>query len=187
MEEDLHTICTRSASLLHTRELQCWVTRGQGPQGESAACQCLPSESTLVRTLPVTLRSARGVTSAGAGTAFQAGALASRGVSKRNCGGCTQRREDRLWQRSRVETAPGGETLCAQSPGHGWSRVLRRSPWFRSLAWLMLSSWLDHLAGSCRQHREMRLSPGTIMPPRPPWVRAWPRRTTRCTSLACTP
>jgi hypothetical protein len=71
VEEDLHIICTRSASLLHTRELRFWVTRGQGPQGESlawfgCACQCLPSESTLVRTLPVSLRSVRGVTSAGA-------------------------------------------------------------------------------------------------------------------------
>ena len=32
-EEDLHTVCMRSASLLHTPELQCSVTRGQGPQG----------------------------------------------------------------------------------------------------------------------------------------------------------
>src|SRR6266487_1585908 len=32
-EEDLHTVCMRSASLPHTPELQCSVTRGQGPQG----------------------------------------------------------------------------------------------------------------------------------------------------------
>ena len=31
--EDLHTICTRSASLLHTRELRCYATKGQGSQG----------------------------------------------------------------------------------------------------------------------------------------------------------
>jgi len=30
-EEDLHTIYMRSASLLHTGGLRCWVTKGQGP------------------------------------------------------------------------------------------------------------------------------------------------------------
>jgi hypothetical protein len=30
-EEDLHVICTRSASLLHTRELRCWMA-GPGPR-----------------------------------------------------------------------------------------------------------------------------------------------------------
>jgi hypothetical protein len=30
VEEDLHTICMRYASLLHTHELRCYVTRGQG-------------------------------------------------------------------------------------------------------------------------------------------------------------
>ena len=28
-QEDLHIICTRSASFLHTRELRCWVTRAR--------------------------------------------------------------------------------------------------------------------------------------------------------------
>ena len=30
-QEDLHAICTSSASLLHTGELPCWATRSQGP------------------------------------------------------------------------------------------------------------------------------------------------------------
>jgi hypothetical protein len=66
-EEDLHTVCIRSASLLHTRELRCWVTRGQGPLGEIAAWfNCgmpgafLPTRA-FVQTLPVTLNGVRRV------------------------------------------------------------------------------------------------------------------------------
>jgi len=49
--EDLHIVCIRSASLLHVRELRCWVTRGQGPQGgnlrqgSAAICRCVPAEA----------------------------------------------------------------------------------------------------------------------------------------------
>jgi hypothetical protein len=68
--EDLHTIGTRSASLLHTRELRCYATKGQGSQGgiggmvwlRQAGAVLLTSKA--VRTLPVTLSSVRGVTSA---------------------------------------------------------------------------------------------------------------------------
>ena len=50
--EDLHTICTHSASLLHTREFRC-CDKGQGPQGASVACvsaavsRCVPSEEQI--------------------------------------------------------------------------------------------------------------------------------------------
>src|SRR5262245_49980856 len=102
MKEDLHTICTRSTSLLHPRELRCWVSRGQGPRGDvwhgsATACQCVTSQSTLVRTLPVTLCSVHGATSAGRdGFTGRSHGLTRR--IKKNCGGCTQRHEYRLWQ-----------------------------------------------------------------------------------------
>ena len=57
----------RSASLLHTRELLCWVTRGQGPLGEIVAWfNCgMPRVFLLTRafvqTLPVTLNGVRRV------------------------------------------------------------------------------------------------------------------------------
>jgi hypothetical protein len=46
MGEDLHTNCTRSASLLHTREFRCWVTRvkarrGHRWHGSAAAGRCI--------------------------------------------------------------------------------------------------------------------------------------------------
>jgi truncated hemoglobin YjbI/pimeloyl-ACP methyl ester carboxylesterase len=69
--EDLHTICTRSASLLHARELRCYVTKGEARGGgiggmvwlRQAGAILLTSKA--VRTLPVTLSSVRAVTSAG--------------------------------------------------------------------------------------------------------------------------
>ena len=47
LEEDLRTICMRSAPLLHMRELRC-SGQGQGPQGESVA---RPSRGWPVRSL----------------------------------------------------------------------------------------------------------------------------------------
>ena len=76
MQEDLHTICTRPVSLLHMRELRC-CAKGQGSQGESVASMAWPGceagafllKGKSPRTLPVTLSSVRGVTSAGVKTA----------------------------------------------------------------------------------------------------------------------
>ena len=45
---DLHAICTRSASLLHTRELRC-CDKGQGWQGESAPSTAWPGCGRPVR------------------------------------------------------------------------------------------------------------------------------------------
>ena len=68
--EDLHIICTRSASLLHTRELRCC---DKGPRLAGGAlggmvwlrqAGAILLTSKAVRTLPVTLSSVRGVTSA---------------------------------------------------------------------------------------------------------------------------
>ena len=45
-----------------------------------------------------------------------------------------------------LAACPSAPVPCSHP--HRWSRFLRRSPWFHSLARLMLSSWLDHLLGS---------------------------------------
>src|ERR1700730_17341043 len=85
MEEDLHAICTRSASLLHTRELRC-CEKDQGSQGHrwhgpAAASRCVPSDE-QIRT--DTLSRVRGVTSAGGRDGFpdRSKAMASRGDLK---------------------------------------------------------------------------------------------------------
>ena len=45
-EEDLHTICMRSSSLLHTRELPCW-DKGQGSRENRMKSARQTPETTL--------------------------------------------------------------------------------------------------------------------------------------------
>jgi hypothetical protein len=59
LEEDLHTIFTRSAPLLHMRELRCSVSgakarRGNRWRGPAAAGRCVLLKSKLARPLSVT-------------------------------------------------------------------------------------------------------------------------------------
>src|SRR5690348_7178194 len=51
--EDLHTVCIRSPSFLHIRELRCCVIAGPRPQGESAAQWCVPAKGHIRTMLPV--------------------------------------------------------------------------------------------------------------------------------------
>ena len=58
-KEDLHTICTRAARLLHMRELRCSVSgakarRGNRWRGPAAAGRCVLLKSKLARPLSVT-------------------------------------------------------------------------------------------------------------------------------------
>src|SRR5690348_13688952 len=80
MQEDLHTICTCSASFLHTSELPCCETRPKAAGGVGGLPGCPgrdvpPGDQKSIPSCP-SLEERRGVTSAGVGVLAGREALA---------------------------------------------------------------------------------------------------------------